>query len=198
MNSMKKIILASASPRRGDILRQIGVSFEVEIPTLTREHSDEVIPEEIVKDLARQKAQSVSENYVDRDDVLIIAADTIVVYNQKIFGKPANEEQAYHMLKTLQGRVHQVYTGVTLLYQLTEGWRMDSFSVETKVEMSQMNDSEIWSYINTREPMDKAGSYGIQGAGSLYIKRIDGEYNNVVGLPVAAIREHLVKLQLKL
>lgn len=192
----KKVILASASPRRGDILRQIGVPFEVEIPKLKEEHSDEVIPEEIVKDLARQKAQSVHVNYVDCDDVLIIAADTIVVYNQKIFGKPFNEEQAYFMLRTLQGKIHQVYTGVTLLYKTAEGWQVDSFSVETKVSMSQMNDSEIWSYINTKEPMDKAGAYGIQGAGSLYIKKIDGEYNNVVGLPVAAIREHLAQLPL--
>lgn len=189
---MNKIILASGSPRRKELLEQIGLDFTVMVSNI-----EEVItkkkPHEIVMELSAQKAVDVKKKVAE--DYIVIGADTIVACTwedgEQILGKPQNEEQAYHMLKMLQGNVHQVYTGVTICF----GEITDTFYERTKVEVYPMSDNRIWDYIKTGEPMDKAGAYGIQGRFAAYIKGIEGDYNNVVGLPVGRLYQELCKYE---
>ncbi len=181
---MKDIILASSSPRRYELLKQIGLKFEV-IPS----HADEDVdltqaPEDVVKELAYKKADSVA-NMLRRQcperDALIIGADTIVVKG-KILGKPENKHNAYEMLKTLGGEWHDVITGVSVI-DLRSLESITDFE-KTRVKMRELDDRIIRSYIDSGEPMDKAGAYGIQGLGALLVERIEGCYFNVVGLPL--------------
>ncbi len=176
---MKKVILASASPRRSELLRQIGIDFEV-IPSNIEENIEQgMSPESIVQDLAYDKALSVAKGL--KGASIVIGADTIVV-KDGILGKPVNEEEAFAMLKSLQGGWHEVITGVALISPL-ENRYLKGYE-KTNVKMRSLNDREIMSYIKTGEPMDKAGAYGIQGMGALLVERIDGCYFNVVGLPL--------------
>lgn len=194
---MKKIILGSASPRRRELLSQIGLEFEVVIS-----HKEEcyksTVPEEIVKELALMKAENAASELEDRgglNDTVVIGADTIVVLDHQILGKPKNEKDAYQMLINLQGRVHQVYTGAAILDFGHDGKRnVCVHAVETKVYVHEMDRQEILSYINTGEPMDKAGAYGIQGKFAAYIDKIEGDYYNVVGLPVSYVYQQLKKI----
>lgn len=194
---MKKIILGSASPRRRELLSQIGLEFEVVIS-----HKDEcyesTVPEEIVKELALMKAENAASELEDRgglNDTVVIGADTIVVLDHRILGKPKDEKDAYQMLSDLQGRAHQVYTGAAILDFDHEGKRGGCVhAVETKVYVHEMDRREILSYINTGEPMDKAGAYGIQGKFAAYIDKIEGDYYNVVGLPVSYVYQQLKKI----
>ena len=142
---------------------------------------EKISPENAVLTLSEQKADEVYREY--RGEV-IIAADTIVAIDGKILGKPADEKDAFAMLKTLSGRVHEVFTGVCVIFA---NGRKERFFEETKVEFYELSDAEIADYIKTGEPMDKAGAYGIQGKGALLVKRIDGDYYNVMGLPVARL-----------
>ena len=190
---MKKIILASQSPRRRELLTQIGLEYEV-CPSSVEEAVTESNPVEIVKSLSLQKAMDVAEKKkaeYSEESLLVIGADTIVVYDNKILGKPKNEEDAISMLSMLQGKTHSVYTGVALI--LVEAGRVEvkSFAEETKVTMYPMTQEEILWYVGTNEPMDKAGSYGIQGYCARFIEKIQGDYNNVVGLPVAKIYQEI-------
>lgn len=196
---MKKIILGSASPRRRELLSQIGVSFEVR--TSGREeiyHS--AIPEEIVRELALMKAENVAGDLTDEQneapkDTIVIGADTIVVLDGKILGKPVDEKDAADMIGALQGRSHEVYTGVAILdYDAKGGKNVSVHSVGTRVYVNPMDEKEISAYISTGEPMDKAGAYGIQGRFAAYIDRIEGDYYNVVGLPVSYVYRMLKKL----
>ena len=189
---MKKIILGSASPRRRELLSQIGVSFEVR--TSGREeiyHS--VIPEEIVRELALMKAENVAGDLTDEQneapkDTIVIGADTIVVLDGKILGKPVDEKDAADMIGALQGRSHEVYTGVAILDYDAQGEKNVSVhAVGTKVYVNPMDEAEISAYIDTGEPMDKAGAYGIQGRFAAYNDRIEGDYYNVVWLPVSNV-----------
>lgn len=194
---MGQILLASASPRRKELLEQIGLSFEI-CPAKGEEKINSTRPEKVVKELSKQKACEVAsmvksygkehEELVSPQDILVIGADTVVAVEGKILGKPSDEEDACRMLSMLAGGVHEVYTGVTLVF-LSEDGRVGehTFAECTKVTMRQMSEEEIRRYIATGEPMDKAGAYGIQGKCAIYIDKIDGDYNNVVGLPVAAI-----------
>ena len=193
---MRSIILASGSPRRSMILTQAGIEFQVVLPTLSEELTDKIIPKEVVEDLSRQKAENVAANLSERTDLLIIAADTIVSIDNEILGKPSDEAEAAAMLRLLQGNVHQVYTGVTFVYDVDKIRKTHTFHAMTEVEMSTMSECEIRDYIATGEPMDKAGAYGIQGKGCVYIKSIHGEYNNVVGFPITKIRSEYKKLGL--
>lgn len=194
---MKKIILGSASPRRIELLSQIGLEFEVVIS-----HKEEcyksTVPEEIVKELALMKAENAASELEDRgglNDTVVIGADTIVVLDHQILGKPKDEKDAYQMLINLQGRVHQVYTGAAILDFGHDGKRdVCVHAVETKVYVHEMDRQEILSYINTGEPMDKAGAYGIQGKFAAYIDKIEGDYYNVVGLPVSYVYQQLKKI----
>lgn len=209
---MGQIILASASPRRRELLEQIGLNFEI-CPAKGEEIITKEVPEEVVMELASQKAREVAgmvkayeEDHAELmtpQDILVIGADTVVACGaegavgdrQSILGKPRDEEDAFRMLSGLQGKVHSVYTGVSLIFLDASGKAGEhTFYEKTDVTMRAMDEEEIRRYIATGEPMDKAGAYGIQGKCAIYIDKIDGDYNNVVGLPVAAIYRELKKL----
>lgn len=181
---MRKIILASASPRRKELLEKAGISFEIR-PSRDEETITSVLPEEIVKELSYNKARSAAGE--KEEGTIIIGADTIVSYEDRILGKPADEEDAVQTLLKLQGNTHQVYTGVTVLVCEQGEWNPFTFAERTDVTFYPVSEEEIRSYVKSGEPMDKAGSYGIQGTFGIYVKGICGDYSNVVGLPVARL-----------
>ena len=181
------IILASASPRRKELLSLISDDFKV-----APSDCDESIPEdmpvcEFPEYIAREKAISVSKKFPPDT---VIGADTGVFSGGKILGKPTDEENAREMLKELSGKTHKVVTGCAVV----KNGICQSFSAETQVEFYSLTDNEIEAYILTGEPFDKAGAYGIQGKGSLFVKRIDGDYFNVVGLPIAKLKRFITKI----
>lgn len=201
---MIQIILASASPRRRELLEQIGLTFEV-CPAKGEEIITKSAPEEAVQELARAKAREVASmvrqygvrhgELVTPQDMIVIGADTVVAADGQILGKPGDEEDAFRMLSMLSGRSHAVYTGVALVFLDQSGRAGEHvFYERTIVSMREMSEKEIRRYIATGEPMGKAGAYGIQGKCAIYIDKIDGDYNNVVGLPVAALYRELKKL----
>lgn len=205
---MGQIILASASPRRKELLEQIGISFDI-CPAKGEEIITKKIPHEVVQELASQKSKEVAgmvkayeashEELMTPQDIMVIGADTIVAYENQILGKPKEEEDAFRMLSLLSGNTHSVYTGVSIVLLGASGKVGElTFYEKTDVAMRQMDDAEIRRYIATGEPMDKAGAYGIQGKCAIYIDKISGDYNNVVGLPVAAIYRELKKLGIDL
>ena len=187
-----KIILASASPRRRELLAQIGLDFEVKVSQV-EERTTASLPEQVVEELARQKAEAVLETLEeDSEDFLIVGADTVVAIEGQILGKPADRIQAIEMLKRLSGRCHEVYTGVTLLYRpgsrrREECVRQKVFHESTRVYFYPLSVEEITAYVDSGECMGKAGAYGIQGIFARYVKGIEGDYNNVVGLPVSRL-----------
>ena len=186
---MKKIILASGSPRRKELLEMLNVKFEV-IPDNSPESIKENCePDEIVCSLARDKCLNVSKkiNY----DAIVIAADTIVFVDGKLIGKPKDKDEAFEMLSNLSGKEHEVYTGVSIIDTMLG--KNVLFFEKTKVKFKKLCDEEIIDYIKTGEPMDKAGAYGIQNLGALFVEKIDGDYFNVVGLPVCKLGEALKK-----
>lgn len=191
--SMKpEIILASASPRRRELLGQVGYSFRV-CPAQGEENMQGSNPEEIVQNLASGKAREVADRLEKAEEQkgnpkLYIGADTVVAVDGKILGKPVDEEDAYGMLERISGSSHEVSTGVCLLEIAEDGSRREEcFSQTTKVEVYPMTEKEIRAYIASKDPMDKAGAYGIQGAFAAYIKGIEGDYYNVVGLPIGLL-----------
>lgn len=187
---VKRIILGSASPRRRELMEQIGLEFEV-VVSHKEEYYESVLPEEIVKELSLMKAENVASE-LETKDMIVIGADTIVVLDGEILGKPRDEEDAFYMLKHLQGRAHEVYTGVTILNFDENGVRqVCSHAVRTTVYVHDMDEEEIWRYIKSKEPMDKAGAYGIQGRFAAYIDKIEGDYYNVVGLPISYIYQQI-------
>lgn len=189
-----KYILASASPRRKELLEQIGLKFEI-IPACGEEVIQYEKPEEVVMDLSRQKAEEIAKKRTEITiPEVIIGADTVVAYKDTILGKPKDKGDAYRMISLLQGNSHKVYTGVTLILRSGEETTVHSFFEETKVTMYPMSEAEREWYIDTKEPFDKAGGYGIQGKCAIFIEKISGDYNNVVGLPVARIYQELLKL----
>ncbi len=209
---MKRVILASGSPRRRELLAQTGINFEV-IPgevdedavvqalrsteSSTENHGveagagnkDEAYPAQVVKALSSSKAEAVAAQIPEG---IVIGSDTIV-WDNEILGKPKDRADAYRMLRRLQGREHSVYTGVTVLVKNAQNpedvknTKKHVFFCETKVEVYPMTEKETEEYLDTGEAMDKAGAYGIQGKFGLWIKRIDGDYNSVVGLPLSAL-----------
>lgn len=171
---MKQIILASASPRRRELLAQIGLDFTV-LPASGEEKLTKQIPSEVVEELSSQKAEAVAEQIPDG---IIIGADTVVCQNGEIMGKPKDEADALRMLRQLQGEMHSVFTGVTLIVKENGSViSKQTFSQETRVYLYAMTDEEIQDYIATGEPMDKAGAYGIQGRFAAYVEGIEGDYN---------------------
>lgn len=194
---MIKYVLASGSPRRRELLELMGLSFEI-----AQAHGEEIItkevPADIVEELSYQKASAAAERYLQcyqNDTVVIIGADTIVVQENEIMGKPKDNKDAIAMLTKLQGESHQVYTGVTLII-LEKGLEkrtqeIVTFHEKTDVCMYPMTSEQITAYVATGEPMDKAGAYAIQGKCAAFIKSINGEYNNVVGLPIARLMHEL-------
>lgn len=193
---MVRVILASGSPRRKELLEQVGVSFEISVAD-GEEIISKKLPWEIVEELSLQKATEVAGRYEAKQEIteqtVVIGADTIVAYGEEIMGKPKNEEMAKEMLQKLQDGSHQVYTGVTLIIMTAGNRQVVTFHEKTDVEMYPMSEAQIAAYVATKEPMDKAGSYAIQGKCAAYIKGICGDYNNVVGLPIARLMQELFK-----
>ena len=188
---MKRIVLASASPRRRELLSQIGVEFEVK-PADGEERIISTEPSKVVEELSGQKAMFTAkalekENGHVPEGCIVLGADTIVSYEGRILGKPSDKEDAIQMLSMLQGNTHQVYTGVTVMKEKQGSWKSHTFFECTDVIFYPVTREEIVEYVNSGDPMDKAGSYGIQGAWGAYVKGIHGDYNNVVGLPVARL-----------
>lgn len=199
----KAIILASASPRRKELLSLAGIKFQV-LPADIEEVTQSSLPSRMVRELSRQKALAVFENLAEaqRDRTLVIGADTLVAIDGKVLGKPVDEQNAQEMLMLLQGNTHQVYTGVTLVFRDRKEQRKAvrktcTFVEKTSVTMYPVSAEEIRDYIDTGEPMDKAGAYGIQGRCAAWIKRISGDYSNVVGLPVGRLWQELKKIDLE-
>jgi len=183
------LVLASASPRRQELLRNANIPFEVQPAHI----NEDPLPNELAKDyaerLARQKAQAIAQQ---RPNVPVLGADTVVVIDNQILGKPADATDAARMLHLLSGRTHQVITAVCLAVNGHHSVASES----TQVTMSEISEQEIAAYISTGEPMDKAGAYAIQGIASRWIPRIEGDYSNVVGLPVALVYRMLQQAQL--
>ena len=183
------IILASASPRRSELLKQAGFSFTV-VPSTIEETRTKTVPGQLAEDLAFQKANDVYEtvkgNYTDQD-FMVIGADTIVYYDGEVLGKPADEQEAFDMLKLLSDRTHQVYTGLAIILKKEGEKQIRLLHERTDVTFYPISDEELKDYIATGDPLDKAGAYGIQGAFAVHVKEIKGDYNNVVGLPIARL-----------
>lgn len=188
---MNRIILASASPRRRELLHQIDLEPEI-IPSAIEEKITKTEPDLVVMELSEQKAMDVAET-CRGTKAFVIGADTVVAFGGRILGKPQSEEEAFEMISSLQGNTHQVYTGVTVIDCQT-GAR-ETFAERTEVQVYPMEDGEIRNYIATKEPMDKAGAYGIQGRFAAYIQGIHGDYNNVVGLPVGRVYQTLKRMK---
>ena len=182
MYQRHEIILASGSPRRKELLTQAGLTFRVltadvdETPTVTE-------PAAVVEELSRRKAEAVRKMRPSEAEAIVVAADTIVALDGEILGKPKDEDDAVRMLRELSGRTHEVYTGVTVLQ--VPGTERVTFSNCTRVTFYRLSEEDIRDYVASGEPMDKAGSYGIQGLGVRFVERIKGDYNNVVGFPLA-------------
>jgi septum formation protein len=183
---MKTIILASASPRRKELLEKIGLKFEIE-PADYEEVADVGLEaHELVQKLSREKAEAVARKH---RNTVVIAADTVVLLGDKILGKPHSQTEAGKMLRSLSGKAHVVITAFTIID--TDNEKMLSKSVETKVYIRKLNPKEIDAYVKSGEPLDKAGAYAIQGLGSVIVERIEGDYFNVVGLPLSLLAESL-------
>lgn len=199
-----RLILASGSPRRKELLEQIGAEFEI-LPAKGEEMITSTVPAQVVMELSAQKAEAVAGRYKEElgtgthnasegeQAVVILGADTVVAYENKILGKPKNEEDAVRMLQMLSGHTHSVFTGVTFVIEKAGKQEKQTFFAETNVTMYPMTEQQIQSYVATGEPMDKAGAYGIQGKCAVYIEKIMGDYNNVVGLPIALVYQNLEK-----
>lgn len=185
---MPRFILASQSPRRHQLLQQIGVhEFRTVIPDADESYDPTLSPEEIVCSICRKKAEA-ARILAAEDDAILIAADTMVFLDGLRLGKPQNESEAAAMLHALSGRTHEVCTGVTI----SQGDRILTHAETTRVTFRAITNEEISSYIASGEPMDKAGAYGVQGKAALFVKRLEGDYFNVVGFPL-----HLIGNMLK-
>lgn len=189
INDGNAIILASESTRRVDILRTLGIPFSIIPPDIDETRRLEETPREYVLRVSYEKAHKVGRHFPDK---WVIGADTIVVYKNRILGKPVNENEAFKTLQLLKGKWHKVITGFCVLNVDREITCHDA--VETRVFMKDLVDEEIMNYIRTSEPLDKAGSYAVQGKGGYMVKEIKGSYSNVVGLPICEVAEVLLSL----
>jgi septum formation protein len=190
------VILASASPRRLDLLKRIGVRVEVIPPEIDETPEPEELPDDLVRRLASSKALAVAGQVPKNQDCLVLAADTVVVQENSILGKPSDREEASAMLRCLSGQVHQVVTGVAMVRALDR--EIVSVTRTTRVRFRTLSDSWIEWYLNTGEPFGKAGAYAIQGAGALLVDSIDGSWTNVVGLPLEILPDLAGRLDLSL
>jgi septum formation protein len=186
----KKFILGSSSPRRAELLRKAGINFEVVVPENINEEQVSADPVSHVLELSRKKAESVAKRV---GDSIILGADTIVVLDGEILGKPKDSDEAFKMLKKLSGMEHKVYTGISLVDK-DKGRVLSGYQL-TKVKFNQLKDKEMKDYIDTGEPLDKAGAYGIQGMGNFLVEKIEGDLDNVIGLPLRKLEELLIKIR---
>lgn len=190
MAAARKIILASSSPRRQELIRSLGLDHEIIVSSVDESTEPGLAPSYIAESLSVRKARAVYEQYkMSGSSNIVIGSDTIVVYRGEVLGKPVNEEDSYRMLKLLQGDVHQVYSGIACI-DAASGRTLQAHKV-TSVRMKPLTDEQIWRYIATGEPRDKAGSYAIQGFGATIVDAIEGDYFNVVGLSVSLLADLL-------
>ena len=194
MGINKHIILASASPRRRELLDKAGVEFEILITEANEEVDYSISSIDFVTLIAKRKLDAAMEKidmgkYQKDDEVVIIAADTIVAIDGRILGKPKDFEEAFEMLNLLQGRAHEVFTGLAIALIEPAGTRIVQDYCYTQVFMKALTEGEIKIYIHAESPFDKAGSYAIQGKAAEFIDKIEGDYNNVVGLPMELLFE---------
>jgi septum formation protein len=175
----RKLILASGSLRRKELLEKAGLHFEIIISDYEEDMALPLSPDELVKHLSRGKAETVAKEH---KDAIVLSADTIVAYDSQILGKPHTEEKAEKMLQLLSGKQHSVFTGFTVM--LLEENKIISRAIETKVYFNRLSDDEIKKYVATGDPLEKAGAYAIQKIGEAFVEKIEGDYNNVVGLPI--------------
>ncbi len=183
---MNEIILASGSPRRKDFMKRLGLKFRIIVPNIDESRLKDEAPKELVKRLSKLKAQTIANQYPED---IVIAADTIVVLNNEILGKPRNRNEAKLMLKKLSGKTHEVFTGYTV-----QKGNISYHGIErTEVTFASISDELITAYISSGEGDDKAGAYGIQGLAAMFIQKINGDLNTVIGLPICTIRILLAK-----
>ncbi len=189
---MKKIILASGSPRRKELLEKIGLKFTVDVPDIEEDFKSNLTPQELVKQLSAKKAEVIAKKH---PDAIVIAADTIGVLKGEIIGKPHTAAQAEKMLESLSGTSHLVITGFTITD--TDTGKTITEEVQTKVYFKKLSKAEVNGYVKTGEPLDKAGGYAIQGLGALLVKKIEGDYYNVIGLPLSSLTDALKEFGIK-
>jgi len=190
---MKEIILASASPRRKELLEKIGLRFEVEPSNCTEDITSGLQPHALARKISLEKARAVAGRH---RNAIVIAADTFIVFGSQILGKPHTEIEARKMLEAISGKSHSVITGFSIID--TGKNKTLSRSVETKVYFRKLTLSEIDNYIKSKEPLDKAGAYAIHGLGAVFVDKIEGDYFNVVGLPLSALTEALKEFGIKI
>jgi len=183
---MKTIILASASPRRKELLEKIGLRFKVEPSNYEEDMHSGLEPHEFAQRISLEKAKVVASKH---KNAIVIAADTFIVFGGQILGKPHTEKEARKMLKTISGKSHSVITGFSIIDNGTN--KTVSKSVETKIYIRKLTMTEIDAYVKSKEPLDKAGAYAIQGLGAVFVEKIEGDYFNVIGLPLSALTEAL-------
>lgn len=188
-----KLVLASASPRRAELLQQVGIPYRVVKPRVEEKVTDIIAPEKVVLDLAWRKALDVAARV---NEGHILAADTLVVFKNRVIGKPSGGQEALEILSNLSGREHDVYTGLVLFNSGSEEYR-EGVS-RTRVWMKRLAEKQLKQYVATGEPADKAGAYGIQGKGALLVEKIDGCYFNVVGLPLGLLFDLLTQMGLQI
>lgn len=186
---MMQIILASQSPRRSELLKQLGLDFIIKTSDIDESNSLGLKASELVQHLAFEKARVIAEDSSLDKNSIVIGADTVVVREDNILGKPRDKQEAFNMLKSLSGGWHEVMTGIAVID--VNSFRYDKSVAITRVKMKELEDVTINSYINSKEPLDKAGAYGIQGLGAVLIDKIEGCYFNVVGLPISKLSDIL-------
>jgi septum formation protein len=189
--NLETLLLASQSPRRRELLEQTGIELEIVPSDIDEEDISIKNPVEYVKSLSFMKAEKIAKAY---PDLWILGADTIVVLQDQILGKPESEHHAMEMLRLLSDREHLVFTGFCIMNKHKQ--TVIKTAVKTRVWFKSLSDQEIKWYVNTKEPFDKAGAYGIQGLGAFLVKKISGSYSNVVGLPVCEVIEALMELKI--
>ena len=188
---MRKIILASSSPRRKELLRQIGLDFEIDPSKYEEDMTLKMAPTKLAEHLSLGKAQDVAKKY---GDAIVIGADTIIALGKTVFGKPKTPERAREMLKNISGKVHLVITGFTIID--TKTGKTITISVKTKVYFKKLSQQEIDAYVVTGEPLDKGGAYAIQMIGGIFVEKVEGDFFNIVGLPIFELAAELKKLDI--
>lgn len=186
---MPNLILASSSPRRKELLTKLQIPYKIITSNVNEHFTEGSYPEEVVEELAIRKAKAVSNQY---HGSVVLGADTVVALNNEILGKPQNREHARMMLQQLSGKTHSVFTGVAIVFQE----KLHSFYEKTDVTFWELSTAEIEDYLDTGEAFDKAGSYGIQGVGALFVKSITGDYFTVVGLPISRLKRVFNEMEL--
>jgi len=189
---MKTIIIASSSPRRKEILEKTGLPFIIDPSNSDEDMTQNLEPKDLAKALSLAKAKDVAKRH---KNAIVIGADSIITLNGKVLGKPHTEERAIEMLTELSGSIHSAITGYTIID--TDSGKIVSDAVETKIYFRKLTQDEIKNYVATGKPLDKAGAYAIQGKGALFVEKIEGDYYNIMGLPLSAVVEKLKEFKLQ-